>query len=372
MPKYQYLIENSDSSTPGSLILILRPKSAQDVFNFKPGQYAMLSFYNQKGKFFINHPFSIASSPNQNGFLMFGIKILGNFTQNIQKLTVGSQVDVMGPFGDFVFEEQKHQEAVFLAGGVGITPFISASEYATYRHLSNRLTLLYSCRTVKEALFYDYIKKLAGANSNFTAKLKITQETLNSNFEYCENGYITPEVILENVGSVVGKDFFICGPGAFMTAMETNLLSLGVSRQKIHQEAFSVVPNLSFRKNFKNIFLVYGLAVILFLFFLSFIRVSATVTAKKTSDDTVDIEESEATSTKSEVSSKKVESKITTPKTNNLRKTTVPVTPKIVAPQATVPAVVTPTVSLPTVVVPPVSQPIYTPAPAPTPRTRTS
>ena len=271
MSKYQYLIENSNSSITGSLILTLKPKNASDIFNFKPGQYAMLSFYDKVGRFFINHPFSIASAPNQNGILVFGIKILGKFTQNLQKLEIGSQIEILGPFGNFIFNPKKHQEAVFIAGGVGITPFISAAEYVANNNLTNRISLLYSVRTIKDALFYDYIKKLASINPNFKPKVKVTQETVSGDFNYCDNGYITKESIIENVGQVLGKDFFICGPGQFMKVMHSNLLALGVPSKKIHQEAFNVTPDLSFRKNFLNIFLVYGLSLAVFLSFLSLI-----------------------------------------------------------------------------------------------------
>ena len=271
MRKHQYLIENNDLSVPGALILTLKPKSPKDIFNFKPGQYAMLSFYNQTRKLFINHPFSIASSPKQDGLLTFGIKILGKFTQNLQKLELGSQIEVLGPFGDFIFNPKKHQEAVFIAGGVGITPFISATDYASSLELNNKINLLYSVRTLKDALFYEEIKKLAAINHNFKPKLKITQETIGDNFTYCEAGYITKETIKENIETIAGKDFFICGPDQFMKVMENNLLELGVSTKRIHQEAFNVTPNLSFRKNFLNIFLVYGFSILFFLFFLNFI-----------------------------------------------------------------------------------------------------
>lgn len=286
MPKYQYLVENSNTSIAGSLIITLKPKNASDIFNFKPGQYAMLSFYDKAGRFFINHPFSIASAPNQNGILVFGIKILGRFTQNLQKLEIGSQVEILGPFGNFVFDPKKHQDVVSIAGGVGITPFISAAEYATANHLTNRITLLYSVRTIKDALFYDYIKKLASINSNFKPKLKVTQETITGDFDYCENGYITKESITENVGSVLGKDFFICGPGQFMKVMSDNLLALGVPSKKIHQEAFNVTPDLSFRKNFINIFLVYGLSLAVFLGFL-ILMVPKIKESKRTSIDLI-------------------------------------------------------------------------------------
>ncbi len=272
MPKYQYIVEDNNINNAGSLILTLKPKKNSDIFNFKPGQYAMLAFYDSAGKLFINHPFSIASSPTQNNCLKFGIKVMGRFTQTLSKLKSGMVVDVMGPYGDFVFDENKYQDVVFIAGGVGITPFISAAYYATDKSLKNKINLIYSSRIIKDTLFYEDIKNLAKVNPNFKAKLKITNETVGEADIYCENGYITKETILENVDTVKGRDFFLCGPVPFMKVMENHLKALGVPSLKIHQEAFNVTPNLSFRKNLTNIFLSYGLAVILFVVFLGLIK----------------------------------------------------------------------------------------------------
>lgn len=271
MPKYQYIIENNDTRPDQVLILTLKPKSNKDIFNFQPGQYAMLSFYDKAGKFFINHPFSIASSPTQKNYLKFGIKIIGEFTQNLKNLAPGNKVEVLGPFGNFIFDETKYPVAVFIAGGVGITPFISAINYATDRGLPNQIFLLYSNRTIASTLFYDEIKKLAAQNTCFHPQLKITQEPIN-NLSYCENGYITKETITKNLQELDHKDFFLCGPGQFMKTMEKNLIELGVPNRKIHQEAFNATPNLSLRENAKNISLVYGLTVVLFIFFLNFIQ----------------------------------------------------------------------------------------------------
>lgn len=270
MPKYQYLIEDSDNSFSDALVLSLKPQTPKDIFTFKPGQYVMLSFYDADKKLFINHPFSIASSPTDDN-LVFGIRVMGKFTQTLSKLPLGTQIDVLGPFGDFIFDEKKYSEAVFIAGGVGITPFISAARYAAVKKLNNKLTLLYSSRNVKEALFYEDIKKIAEANPNFSAKLAITNEPVPEGTLYCQNCRISKEFIVGSVGPVVDKDFFICGPEAFMKAMEKNLTELGVSKNRIHQEAFSVTPNLSFRKNFLNIFLVYGFSLALFTYALLYV-----------------------------------------------------------------------------------------------------
>ena len=270
MPKYKYLIENSNNSCGDALVITLKPKTPQDIFNFKPGQYAMLSFSDASGKLFINHPFSIASSPTEDN-LVFGIRVMGKFTQTLCKLPLGTEINVLGPFGKFVFDEAKYGDAVFIAGGVGVTPFISAIKYATTKCLNNKLTLLYSNRNVKGTLFYNDIKQLVNANSNFSARIAVTGETVSDEAIYCKNCFIDKNFISNSIGSIINKDFFLCGPASFMKAMEKNLIDLGVKKSKIHQESFSVIPDTSFKNNYLNIFLVYGFSIILFIVVLIFV-----------------------------------------------------------------------------------------------------
>jgi len=385
MSKYQYLVENSNHNSD-ALIIALKPKRSQDIFNFKPGQYVMLSFYDSAKKLLINHPFSIASSPTSNQSLVFGIRIMGKFTQTLSKLTPGSQVDVTGPFGDFVFDENKYPEAIFLAGGVGITPFISASKYVTDQRLNNKLTLLYSNRSVKETLFYEDLKQLAQLNPNFKVQFNITKEAAPEGTPYCENGQITKETISSKVGLVANKDFFLCGPTPFMKAMEKNLLDLGVPKSKIHQEAFNVTPNLSFRNNFKNIFSVYGFSAALFAFLLMFVsgafseKQKAEVSDKTVGKNSVDLINNVVNTRRNGIINSK-QLLLETIKSAGVKRTVVNstgnVTNTVSTPKANNPVsqtpVVTPVVSAPVVNTPVVSAPVVNaPVSVPAPTTRVS
>jgi len=272
MAKHKYIVKEN-IMTPGDvMVLTLVPKKiGSTVFNFKPGQYAMLSFENTSGKLFPDHPFSIASAPTQKNYIRFGIKIFGNFTKTLSQLKPGDEINVSGPFGKFVFKEKKHKEIVHLTGGIGITPFVSAARYATDKGLPNRMTMLYSARTIEGATFYNELRDLDSKNPNFKAIFAITQEEISESVPYLEKGFIDNNMILKHVGPVKGKTFMLCGPPRFMQAMEENLKALGVPKKQILQEAFSTTPNLPFRENFKNLFLVYGLAGFLLVFFLNFV-----------------------------------------------------------------------------------------------------
>lgn len=131
--------------------------------------------------------------------------------------------------------------------------------------------MLYSNRGVKETLFYDEIKKLITANPNFSAQIAITNETVSDDALYCKNCYIDKNFITSNTDSIVNKDFFLCGPAAFMKAMEKNLIELGVNKNRIHQESFSVTPDTSLKNNYLNILIVCGFSIILFVVALIFV-----------------------------------------------------------------------------------------------------
>ena len=159
-----------------------------------------------------------------------------------------------------------------------------------------------------------------------------------------------------------------------MKAMEENLAALGVSKNKIHQEAFSVVPNLSFQKNFKNIFLVYGLSLALFIATLIFVsgafnEKEGTIkeASKKTSLDlinnVINNRRNSIINTKQTlidtVKAGVITKTVTEQKVVNTQPTVMPVAQKLIIP---------PVVNTPKVVTPVVNTPVT----VPTPRTRLS
>lgn len=241
----KYKIENI-SIVSGDVILADIAKSdGGPVFDFQPGQYAMLMIFDRDGKLMEEHPFSIASSPSQKRALQFGIKIIGKFTRRLAELKRGDNVYILGPFGNFIFDPEKHKDAVFIAGGVGITPFMSSFRYAFDNNLQNKLTLLYSARTIESALYFKEIKQLEDQNKNFKAYFAVTDEDVPADILRAKKCFIDLKMIQEAVdGSVSGKEFFICGPPGFMGAMINCLKGMGVGEDRIFTEKFSMVPSL--------------------------------------------------------------------------------------------------------------------------------
>lgn len=245
MKAEKYKIENI-SIVPGDVILADVAKSdGGPVFDFQPGQYAMMMIFDRDGKLMEEHPFSIASSPSQKRSLQFGIKIIGKFTRRMAELKKGDNVYILGPFGNFIFDYGKHKDAVFIAGGVGITPFMSSFRYAFDNNLQNKLTLLYSARTIESALYFKEIKQLEEQNKNLKAYFAVTDEDVPADILRAKKCFIDLRMIQEAVdGNISGKEFFVCGPPAFMGAMINCLKGMGVGGDRIFMEKFSMVPSL--------------------------------------------------------------------------------------------------------------------------------
>ena len=205
-----------------------------EKLDFKPGQYVSLALYNKRGGIGLKHHFSISSSPDDDG-IRLGIKIIGKFTQELAQKKEGDEIALFGPYGDFIFDERKMKDVVFIAGGIGVTPFMSAFRYAIDKKLSNQMTLLYSNRTADETIFLEEIKDMARQNPNFKPYFTITDEAAPRGFEH---GMICQATMQKFITSFSRKYFFICGPAPFMEAMADCLRSCGVPENRIRREFF--------------------------------------------------------------------------------------------------------------------------------------
>lgn len=262
MADYRLSILKINQNIPGIIIIELGGRQNEEIFSFKPGQYVMISYRNQKGLIEDKHAFSIASSPLKNNIIRLGIRIGGRFTQGLLNLKVGQEVLVAGPYGSFVFNEKKVANPVFIAGGIGITPFMSSLNYAADKMLPNKMSLIYSGRNRETTSFLEEIQELQRKNPNFSALLYFSDDS----------GRLSTPVLQNFLGSVSGKTFYLCGPTPFMAAVTDMLISLGVDKKQIKMEAFSMIPDQGFWPVVKNFFYALGFAAVIFLPILYFIN----------------------------------------------------------------------------------------------------
>ncbi|MBS1266298.1 MAG: Sulfhydrogenase 2 subunit gamma [Candidatus Woesearchaeota archaeon] len=197
---------------------------------FKAGQFCFLRL--NKNKLYARHPFTISSSPNDRD-LSFTIKLQGRFTKTASQLKEGEEVIIEGPFGTFTIEDDA-KDIVLLAGGVGITPFMSMIKDHLHNNKSKNIILLYGSKTKEDIIFK---KELDRINEKWFMKKYILSNDDNYH-ELCENGYIDKAMIKRHITNIDNARFYVCGPEPMKECVKKALGELRVHKQNIIIEDF--------------------------------------------------------------------------------------------------------------------------------------
>lgn len=198
--------------------------------NFKPGQFCFLRI--NKDKLHARHPFTISSSPNEYT-LDFTMKMTGRFTKIASQLNEGEEVIVDGPFGIFTIEDER-KDLVFIAGGIGITPFISMIKGSLHLKKQRNITLIYSSKIKKEIMFK---KELDELKEEWLKKVYVLSREEKTELGY-EYGRITREIVTKHIISANDSLFYVCGPESFKDEMVMILRHLGAKKSNIKVESF--------------------------------------------------------------------------------------------------------------------------------------
>src|SRR6266851_7973163 len=209
-------------------------------FVFKAGQYIDLTLLgSQPGTSNgLTHTFSIASSPSDEEILVTTRMRRTVFKQALSILPLGSGVRIEGPMGSFSLHNNTSRPAVFLAGGIGIAPFLSMLSYATGQKQRHLIILFYANRYLEDAAFIDALWKLERANPRFRFVPTLTR-VANSNGWKGKTGRISSEMLLTHVGVLRGPIYYIAGPPPMVAAARRSLSEVGVDEDDIRTEEFS-------------------------------------------------------------------------------------------------------------------------------------
>lgn len=237
---YTYIVKSAEKITGSTLLLDLDQKYASKPFTYQSGQYAAISFYH-KGRPTPARCFSIVSSPTDVGKLQFSMRVKGHFTKSLASLHKGDIVKVRGAFGGFVLGIAGDNNLVFMATGIGITPFMSMLRYATSTQPSLKITLIYSCPSQDDIPFYSQLELLQQRNPNLSVVFVIGNGPIDTLSDtHAIQGHLTPDIIDTILGNVYeGRTFYICGSPPYMNSMVKNIKKRGVSKSKIMTEAFA-------------------------------------------------------------------------------------------------------------------------------------
>ncbi|HUH07135.1 MAG TPA: ferredoxin reductase family protein [Egibacteraceae bacterium] len=197
-----------------------------DPIRFAPGQFVFISI-DDDAVTREAHPFSITSGPSDTE-LRLVIKALGDFTSGLASVLPGAPVVIEGPYGGFWHEGEDLRRQVWIAGGIGVTPFLAMARSLDLGE--HEVDLYYCAQDTGSMVFLDELQELAAGEGG----LRLFTVPFDS------DGFLTGERVAATSDDLPSRHVFLCGPSPMMDALIPQLVAAGASRERIHNEDFRI------------------------------------------------------------------------------------------------------------------------------------
>ena len=210
-------------------------------FDFKAGQFADYTLVDPsetdaEGNI---RGFSLASAPYEED-LMSATRMRDTaFKRVLKTMKIGTELILDAPYGSFTLHNNSKVPAVFITGGIGITPVRSIILQATHDKLPHKIFLFDSNRRPEDAAFLDDLKEAEEKNPNFTFVGTMTKMENSSRAWPGETSLINKEILSKYVGDLTAPIYYLCGPASMVAAMRKILNDAGVDDDNIRTEEFS-------------------------------------------------------------------------------------------------------------------------------------
>jgi ferredoxin-NADP reductase len=232
---------------------------------FQAGQY--ISLFLEINGIRTSRPYSISSQPSQIGFYDITVRrqeggLVSNFL--LDQVRVGDILNSSGPQGHFYHNPLYHEKTmVCIAGGSGITPFMSMIREIAACGIDRNVFLFYGNKHTDDVIFHRELRRI----SERFERIRYIQVIENPNTDYTgECGLITADLIQETTGGISGKTFYLCGPQGMYDFCLPALSSMGIRKRNIRRELYGppadickdpgwpshIAGNDSFRVTIKN------------------------------------------------------------------------------------------------------------------------
>ncbi len=193
-----------------------------------------------------SRPYTISSSPTRGGTLDITVRrMTQGFVSHFlcDRVSAGDTLEISGPAGCFHHEPLVDSESlVFLAGGCGVTPFLSMIQQAADRKSNLEMHLLYGNRVPDDVIFKDQVLKLEDGMDNLKVDIVVSEPP--DGYDGL-TGLMDAEMIRSRVGDVQGKTFFLCGPHAMYDLCLSALRELQVPDRRIKRELSGPLPDIT-------------------------------------------------------------------------------------------------------------------------------
>jgi len=204
---------------------------------FQAGQYINLCV--EIGGIKTSRPYSISSPPNQTAYYDITVRTVPNgFVSEylLHDVQPGVVFESTGPSGNFYHNPLFHgDDLVFLAGGSGITPFMSMIREITDKGLPRHIHLVYGSQHPEDVIFHTELSERARMHENITYSLVISDPHRGY---HGHTGFLTADLLEDLVPDISTKMVYLCGPELMYPFCLRELKKLGVPRKRIRTEVF--------------------------------------------------------------------------------------------------------------------------------------
>lgn len=223
------VVENRPEAADSRTLRFAKPAGME----YRAGQYMtyMLPVQDPRGP---TRQFSLASSPTEDFLQLTTMLSDSPFKQKLAGMEKGDTIKASGPHGQFLLSEGK--DHLFIAGGIGITPFRSMIKFITDKKLGQKITLLYSNKTPQEIAFFSELLGWKKLNPNLKFIHTITRPEESTELYVGRTGRIDAELIKKYLND--DSTVYVCGPPAMVDAMLELLKGMNVLDSRIRYESF--------------------------------------------------------------------------------------------------------------------------------------
>ena len=212
--------------------------SKPEGFVYEAGQTIDLTIPEMPGS--NTRTFSLITEPQEDCLAIATRMTNSEYKLALKKLEIGDEVEIEGPYGSFRLHQNEQRSAVFLVGGIGITPFMGMIKDALKNKKSHKMYLFYSNRRPEDAAFiYELITISKAKEVHLTLVPTMTDMQNSSKTWAGENTYVNWEMIRKYVPESEDPIYYIAGAQGMVQAVRTMFDDHNVSLDDIRFEEFS-------------------------------------------------------------------------------------------------------------------------------------
>ena len=238
MPIYKTKLKSRQEIAAGTMAFHFEKP---DGFVYKAGQFADYTLINPsetdaEGN---TRGFSLASAPYEDDIMLATRMRDTAFKRVLKTMELGTELTLDAPYGSFTLHNNTQIPAVFLTGGIGVTPARSIVLQATHDNLPHKIFLFDSNRKPEDAAFLDALTEAGKNNPNYTFVGTMTETEKSGEKWDGETGFITKAMLAKYISNLTLPIYYLAGPPAMVTAMRKILGEAGVNDDNIRTEEFT-------------------------------------------------------------------------------------------------------------------------------------